>query len=323
MTPVFIATVWLLSSVDIIDVLLFILSFRLLYYCFEVIDIYFRARLDVKPMTVIRCANTVIFIVAKLIWWSQSGGLLSIAVIAVLEQCFLAVLLFGLLVKRGDVPTTADPSRHVVSHFLKQSWPIILSDLLVILFFKLGQVMVMHLLDAQALGFYSAALKIVEVLIFVPQVIMFATYPRLAQLSPSSLAFQTLLTHIIRLVLILSVGMYLLLMFFGESVILVLFGEGYTQSAQLLPYLAVGIFFTHIGTVRGYWVVSLGLQKYHLHSAIQGLIVLVTFNLILIPLYGLTGAAIAACIAYFVNSIASIWILKPLRPFGSVLGGVQ
>ena len=61
---------------------------------------------------------------------------------------------------------------------LKDSWPLILSGLSVLLFMRSDQVMLAQLADFQEVGLYAAAVRFVEVLMFLPSVVLISIYPR-------------------------------------------------------------------------------------------------------------------------------------------------
>lgn len=104
---------------------------------------------------------------------------------------------------------------------------------------------------------------------------------------------------------------FLALAVFPGDVIGIVFGGEYTGAATALTILAVG-FFTHAAAGRNRETISaLGYTKYIFLSNAVGLTVNVALNLVLIPAYGIVGAAIASALSYallnaFVNAILKL-----------------
>ena len=60
---------------------------------------------------------------------------------------------------------------------LKESWPLILSGLVISVYMKIDQVMIKHLIDDNAVGIYAAAVKVSEIWYFIPVVIASSLFP--------------------------------------------------------------------------------------------------------------------------------------------------
>jgi len=201
---------------------------------------------------------------------------------------------------------------------IAQAWLLLVSDILIIAFFKIDHLMLGMLVDGHAAGIYAAALKIVEMIMFLPQIIMQSLFPWIVSKKNDRREVERSLFNALRLVNGVS---YLLVVAFivtAQWGMDLIYGNAYAGSADILKVLALGTFFTFNGVVRGYWMVLNNLQLYHIHSAIIGFVILIPLNLFLIPAYGALGAAYAVVCAYGASGYFSSWVFPRLRPFSKI-----
>jgi len=102
-------------------------------------------------------------------------------------------------------------------------------------------------------------------------------------------------------------------LFFGQKIILLLFGEAYRNSFWALVYNIWNGIFISQATARGIWMVSEDLQKYRLYNNIIVVILNIILNIILIPRVGIAGAAIATFFTQFLGTWVISFLWEPLR----------
>ena len=71
--------------------------------------------------------------------------------------------------------------------------------------------------------------------------------------------------------------------------------------------------FSYLGTVRNIWIVAENKQKYLWIINFSGAILNVVINYILIPLYGINGAAIASLITQIFTNFVLGFIIRPIK----------
>ena len=92
----------------------------------------------------------------------------------------------------------------------------------------------------------------------------------------------------------------------SDVLVILLYGEEYREAGQVLMiHIWAGVF-VFLGVASSKWFISEGLQNYSTFNTIVGAVANVLLNLLLIPAYGIYGAAIAtvlsyAMAAYFMN----------------------
>ena len=74
-----------------------------------------------------------------------------------------------------------------------------------------------------------------------------------------------------------------------------------------------GVMFSFVGVVREFWLVCEGKQKYAKYFALFGAIGNVALNFLLIPRYGINGAAIATVCTQILTAILIPLLFKDTR----------
>ncbi len=197
--------------------------------------------------------------------------------------------------------------------------------------------MVSAFLGAAHVAFYTIALRFTELVLEVPQAIGLVLYPRLASLPEDEVHHLTAQTC--RRTLMISVPAALVLAFLGPYVIVVWYGEKFAPAAAPLPWTAVAVAMMSIYVIITRDFTSRAEQGINTFSGVIALVVNATFNYVLIPRYGIVGAAVATAVSYAAGCVTLVWfflresgfpltqILIPRREdvdyFGEVLRGVR
>lgn len=184
---------------------------------------------------------------------------------------------------------------------VRRSTPLIISSALNQVNSKIDIVFIQAMISPAAVGLYSAAARVSELAYFLPIAFMNATFPRLLEArarGASGPAYQGALQSAYNRAFWSGVGVAVVTAAVGSQVIRILFGERYLPSIPVLLIHVVACPFVFMGAVYSKWIVAEGLLW---SSAVRhglGALVNCALNLVLIPMYGITGAATATLISY-------------------------
>ncbi len=175
---------------------------------------------------------------------------------------------------------------------------------------------------AEAVGIYVVVVRLAQLITFILMAVNSALAPTMASLYAEGKIeqLQRVLTKSARIVLLVSVPVTGSLMGFGYWFLL-LFGSDFTQGQMALIILSIGqLVNAGIGSV-GQLLTMTGNEKYTVISVGSGAVMNLVFNALLIPQWGINGAAIstASCIV-FVNIMNGIWVHKRLGINSTALG---
>jgi O-antigen/teichoic acid export membrane protein len=116
----------------------------------------------------------------------------------------------------------------------------------------------------------------------------------------------------------LTLPLFLILFLFPKIVLGFFFGPQYTSTALPLQILVLGFFFHSACGPNGNTLISMEKQKTVALLTGTGVILNVILNWILIPIFGMAGAAFATASVYILTNIllsAKIYSLTKMHPF--------
>jgi O-antigen/teichoic acid export membrane protein len=164
-------------------------------------------------------------------------------------------------------------------------------------------------------AYYSIAVKLATVTALALMSVNIVIAPKIAEIYNTNdfNRLNKLIKDAARIIFIISLPVLLILSLFSGPT-LSLFGEGYVFAKQALWLLLAGQFFSALCGPGAIYLNMTGKQKKLNNILISGLIVNVILNLVLIPVYGIEGAATATLISMvFWNSLIVAVIYKADR----------
>ena len=238
---------------------------------------------------------------------------LSPFVIALLAGYFLRELLrikFGM--KFVDVVRVRfKPDKWIF--LLKKSYPFWLIGLFTLIYYRTDMVMLSLLRGDYETGIYRAAYTLIEVSLFIPQIVVATTMPSMARLWKEDRKTLNILFR-------KSFQMLLLIGFFGVAGyylfarlgIVVVFGEKFLPRVPVLRILAFAIPFMFLNSLLGSFMNATGRELTFTKITAFTALLNVVLNYFLILNYGAEGAAVATVVSQGieVTLIAKLLILK-------------
>ena len=177
------------------------------------------------------------------------------------------------------------------------------------LHFRIDVVLIGLLMDLESVAVYAIAVNFVELL--------FVFTDSLANSRLKSIGSSTF-THsygiskdLISQGLFLGIIFCIFLSLTKDSIVNILFGENFTLSSKIIPYFFPGVLILAIARGTYAFCTKLDSPLFINVIAITTTLLNITLNLLLIPMYGLIGAAIASTVSYSAMGFSYIfWFLK-------------
>lgn len=209
---------------------------------------------------------------------------------------------------------------HVGIQLLRESFPMLLSGAAVIIYQKIDAVMIRNMLDAAAAGQFAAALRIVDLGLFLPVVISQTVTPLLVRLHQSSdvVKYREKRQEFMDFMVWSACVLAALISISAAPVIRILYGESYAAAIPVLHIMGWKAVFVALFSASGQIIIVEGLQRYAVFRNILGCAVSVTLNLLLIPVWGVPGSALAAIIAVAVSGYGAHWLIRPYQQLVSI-----
>jgi O-antigen/teichoic acid export membrane protein len=269
-----------------------------IFQSFEVVDFYFQSQVLSKFVSICKLTQLLLSSLLKLYLIYIGAELFWFVLVSLADQMILALSLYFAYryQKLHGFYRHFDPM--IAKHLLQDSWPLIFSGLVVMIYMRIDQIMIKEMLGEKEVGLYAAAVKLSEVWYFVPMIITQSLFPAIVSAkNTSEKLYYTRLQRLYTSLLWMAIAVAVSMTFFSDWLVTLLYGEAYKDAGQVLMiHIWAGVFVS-LGVASSNWFTSENLQKYAFYRTLLGAIINVILNLILIPIYGLIGAAIATVIA--------------------------
>lgn len=196
---------------------------------------------------------------------------------------------------------------------LKMSWPLAVSSVLTLIYFKMDSFLLSLMKPAGDVGIYSLAYKVFEGLIFFPAAFSGLVLPLLASsvgTDKFKIFFKKSLDFLIIAALPLSVGGFIL----SQKIALLLGGVDFLAASLPIKILMIAMFFVFLGNLFGNVIIALDKQKKMVYVYGIGVFISTIFNLIFIPRYSyLATSYVTLLTEAAVNSIMFFIIIKEIK----------
>ncbi|WP_297070261.1 flippase [Thermococcus sp.] len=186
----------------------------------------------------------------------------------------------------------------VWASLLKKSYPFWLIGLFTLIYYRTDMVMLNLLRGDYETGIYRAAYTLIEVSLFIPNIVVATTMPSMARLWKEDrrtleLLFKKSLQMLLGIGIIGVIGYYI----FARLGIMIVFGDKFLSSVPVLRVLAFAVPFMFLNSLFGSFMNATG--KELTFTKITGFTALlnVVLNYILILHYGASGAAVATVVS--------------------------
>lgn len=175
----------------------------------------------------------------------------------------------------------------------RQAMPLVLSSLLGLVVFNLDLIMLRFMRDAESAGYYAAAYALIGLLINLGIAFYLNLIPGLSRLREDRAAFHALYGSATMLAIVFALPVVVGGTLLARPLIHTVFGEAFAPAAGPLVPLLFSAGITIIRFVPQALVIASGRRRDVLWVNVLGAIASVTLNIVLIPRYGIMGAAVS------------------------------
>ncbi len=303
--PVLAIAVQLTNNDHYTNVLVFIIASASIFQCFNVIDFYYQATVQSKYVALANTITLAISSVIKIGLILNEAPLIAFAAMVLFDSVVLGFGLIYFYLKQIRLKTLNFKfSRTMAGELLKDSWPLILSGLVISVYMKIDQVMIKEMIGVEAVGQYAAAVRISETWYFIPMVISGSLFPAIVKYKKISIElFYERFQSFLDLMFYTGLCMAIPIAIFSKNIVEILYGPVYLQASSVLALHALGGIFVAISVAQGKYWLTFNLQNKLVWITSFCALTNVLLNLILIPLYGISGAAGATVVSYFFGSM--------------------
>ncbi len=275
---------------------------------FGIGDILFQSKLMMQKKVLMDILFPLFFLMV-IVFWQGKINLMWVFVVYLIARVVSMIPGWLMIKKFKEVRelkiVRADKKR--LLSLWNQTWPM---GVYMILFAAYDRVMdsvlIQHFLGSREVAFYGLAYKIYAVMIQPAYFYVNSIFPIM---SSNKKGKRNLFKISLVLLMLGMVGIIITTMILAPWMVEVLAGLSYQPAAVVLKILIWGCAFSYFGHLIGFTLIARGGQKEMLKVGILGLIFNVLMNIILIPRWGIYGAAMVTVATEAIDLMMMSWYL--------------
>ena len=296
----------------------FLYSLMLIFQALDLIKYWFQAKLLSKYTSIVSlCAYLAVslykiflLVTAKNVFWFALSNAFDYALISI----SIIIIYFKLGGQRFSF------SLQLGKELFSRSKHYIFSSMMVTIFAQTDKIMLKHMIDESATGYYGAAVACAGMMSFVFAAIIDSFRPAIFEgrkLSES--VFTHRLAVLYSIIIYFSLAQSVVITILSGVIIRVIYGTAYAPSARALQIVVWYTTFSYLGSVRNIWILASNLQKHLWKINLSGALANILLNAVLIPVIGINGAALASLITQFFTNVIVGYIIKPIIPNNRIM----
>jgi O-antigen/teichoic acid export membrane protein len=193
--------------------------------------------------------------------------------------------------------------------FLRESAPLGISAVVIFIYFKIDTILLSILRTNSDVGIYNAAYKVIENISFFPAMIIGLIFPLLSRnIFTNKHEFERIANETMKVFMILVVPMVIGTLFLAPGIIHIVGGESFFQSINTLRILIFALAFIFFGGFFNNILIAANLQKKMLYAFMACATFNVIANLIFIPIFSYTAAAVISTLTEFLVMAAGFYL---------------
>ncbi|WP_163099331.1 flippase [Peribacillus alkalitolerans] len=183
-----------------------------------------------------------------------------------------------------------------------------ISNMMTVLNYRLGVLLLGWFLPPAAVGIFTVAMNLGEKISIFSQSFSQVLLPRIA--SSNREEDRNRITAIVSrsifaFIILVSIGIFLF-----SDIILLLFGREYSESSPILKLLLPGLAVLAVEKILSNDLAGRGRPDLNMYVSFVNVAINLSLNLLLIPSYGLKGAALATTFTYIISFLIKISLYK-------------
>lgn len=287
-------------------------SISILFNSTDTINYWYRSKLEAKKISIISTIAYVISSIYKVVVIILKKNVVWVAFSTTFDAIIIAIVL--LFMYKKDKGQKFYFSFKTAKKMLKQSYHFILSGLMVSIYAQMDKIMIGKILNVSEVGYYTTAVTISTLWSFIPTAIIETANPIInEEKKKNNSMYIKRLKQLYATIVYLSILYGLFVTIFAKPIVSILYGKEYLSSISALRIVVWYCAFAYLGVCKNIWLICENKEKYEKYFTLFGAVTNLILNLILIPKYGIEGAALATLITQIATNLIYPLFFKETR----------
>lgn len=299
------------EPITLIVVVLFCIS--LVFQVFDTFNYWFQSKLWSKYYAIATMISYAIASVYRCVLLISGKSVEWFAIANSVDYCIVAILLY-IFYKAHKGPALSFSFKKA-KELLSVSCSYILSGLMIAIYGATDKLMLKQMLNESAVGYYSLAVSISLMWTFVLTSIIDSLKPTIMRYHNEDKELYEKTNRLLyAIVFYFSLVASIVISLIAPLFIEIVYGKEYLSAVYPLRIVIWYVSFAYLGVARNTWIVCEKKQKYLKYLYIGSSVLNVLLNLILIPNFGVNGAAIATVVTQLSTVFIFPLFIKDFRP---------
>ena len=287
---------------------------------FSIAEFWFQAQVQSKYTVWVRNIVFILMTLVRVALLLTKASVIAFALAGLAETTLIAIGLMIAYQRSGQKIQAWRGSWTRTRSLMKVSSPLIFSNLAIIIYLYVDQVMLGQLSDNKSVGTYAVAVRLSEVWPFAATAIVTSVAPSIIEAKKiSETLYYERIQKVCNLLAILFYALAIPMTFLSTPLVVLVFGQEYAPAGLILSIHIWSAIFGFLGYVKEIWVATEELTGYAFAASLIGAVINILLNLWLIPLYQGVGAAVATVISYCFADYVMCFLYPKARKFGWVM----
>ena len=287
-------------------------SIILLFQSAELLQYWFQAKYLSKYSSITALIAFAIVTLYKIFLLATRKSIYFFAVSNAIDYVIITFALLAIYKKLGGKRLQFSVER-AKKMFAKSKYYIV-ANMMIAIFSQTDRIMLKSMINDTATGLYSAAISCASVAGFVYAAIIDSYRPTIfINYKSSKTSFENSMVQLYAIIIYLSALYCIAVVVFAEPIIKIIYGNAFLDA---VPPLRIAVWystFSYLGMARNVWILAEGRQRYLWIINLSGALGNILINYILIPIIGVSGAAVASLLTQFFANIVVSYIISDTR----------
>ncbi|MDP3829896.1 MAG: flippase [Ignavibacteriaceae bacterium] len=300
-----------------------VLSAGMFFQSFYVIEFFFHAQVKGKLVAIVQSISLITASLLKILFIYLQAPLIYFVIFQIVEILLIAIGLVIVFQKSDENIFVWKFNKSIAKRLLIDAWPLTIAGVVIGIYMKIDQIMIEKMLNSKELGYYASAVRLCEVWYFIPMVISTSLFPAILNAKKiDNNLYNSRLQKLYDLMAFISIAIAVPVTFLSPWIMTTLYGEEFLLGATVLTiYIWAGVP-TFLGVASSQFLISENLTKISFYRTLAGMIANVALNFLLIPKYGINGAASATLVSYSIATFSIGMTKQTYNQLGMMLRSI-
>jgi O-antigen/teichoic acid export membrane protein len=296
---------------DLARTMVAILGFALVFKAAEVVKYWFESQVKSKYTVWAEHGVFLALAAVRVVLILNQAPLLAFVWAALAETALAGVFLLLVYSRKAGALSRWSANLSRAKGLLMESWPLILGSMASMINMRMDQVMLGSMVNNTVVGNYSAAVRLAEVWLIVPGIIGSSIYPAIiAAKEKSEELYRQRILQTTKLMAAGVLPVAVLISLLSDHIVHLVYGQQFASAGNYLAiYIWTGVPYLIFFVLNQMFYIE-GLLRIGFGLSIFTVLSNVVLNLVLIPGFGGTGAALASLLTSWCTVLLSLAILN-------------